>query len=91
MHKHQIAAYIFAAIVPTVPQFSQAIAHIVNFYLHADRKTAREEIVRLAGSHDSADKVKVMDFVREALRKLPQFARLMYASPDFSKQDLTLL
>lgn len=68
--KQQLSAYVFAAAIPTAAHFSQAIAHIVDFYLGDDKRQARADIVRLAASHHDADAVaKVMGYAREALRK----------------------
>ncbi|RDB26685.1 Linoleate 10R-lipoxygenase [Hypsizygus marmoreus] len=67
----EVSAYVFAAVVPTAAHFSQAIAHVVDFYL--DKQQERQEIVRLAGllGSDKDAGAKIMVYVREALRLNP--------------------
>jgi len=65
----EFASQIFAAVVPTAPVYSQAVATIVNFYLDADKKAEREEIVKLVASKEKDATDKVMGYVYEALRK----------------------
>jgi hypothetical protein len=66
----ELAAQAFSAVVPTAAHFSQAIAHVVNFYLDDDKQKERDEIVRLASaSCDKEAVVKIMAYVREALRE----------------------
>ncbi|GLB41098.1 putative animal haem peroxidase [Lyophyllum shimeji] len=66
----ELSAYVFAAVVPTVAHFSQAIAHVVDFYLDKDKQRERAHIVELATSvGQNPDSVnKIMTYVREALR-----------------------
>ena len=77
----EFAAQIFAAILPTVALYSHFLAHIVNFYLDEQRKSVRDEIVKLINSGDKGAAAKVMGYVYEALRKdppvsLPLFCRI---------------
>jgi linoleate 10R-lipoxygenase len=58
---------VFAAVVPTAALFSQIIAHVVDFYLDADKKTQRERIVCLVDERKNA---QVMPFIYEALREI---------------------
>ncbi|KAG6864600.1 hypothetical protein C0991_008364 [Blastosporella zonata] len=69
----ELAAYSVAAAVPTSPHFSQAIAHVVDFYLGDDKKVERADIVKLSASigKNSDSAVKIMAYVREALRLNP--------------------
>lgn len=64
-----VAASVAAAIIPTSALFSQAIAHVVNFYIDDDRKKERDEIVRLTSKSalDEEATRKVMGYVHEAL------------------------
>jgi linoleate 10R-lipoxygenase len=57
---------LLASVVPTAALFSQIIAHVVNFYLDADKVAQREQIVRLVKKGANAD---VMPYVFEALRE----------------------
>lgn len=68
--KEETAAYIFAEVVPTLPFFSQALAHIVNYFLDEDQKVAREEILKLTASADPGANATLMAYYREALREL---------------------
>lgn len=56
-----------AEVIPTAAHWSQAVAHIINFYLGEERKREREEIVRLAGKGSVDDLNKVMLYCHEAL------------------------
>ncbi|KAG6833018.1 hypothetical protein H0H87_012276 [Tephrocybe sp. NHM501043] len=69
----ELAAYSVAAIIPTAAHYSQAITHVVDFYLGDDKKEQRAEIVRLSASigHNEQSTAKVMAYVREALRLNP--------------------
>ncbi|KAF8657589.1 hypothetical protein AX16_002170 [Volvariella volvacea WC 439] len=67
----QTSTYIFAAVVPTSAHFSQALSHVVNFYLNPEHARAKEELVKAAEKAEKGDKegLKVfMGYVREALR-----------------------
>ncbi|KAI0246364.1 heme peroxidase [Lactifluus subvellereus] len=59
-----LACSVFASVVPTAAIFSQIIAHVVDFYLGADKATQRAQIVRLVEGHENA---RVMPFVFEAI------------------------
>ncbi|KAF9472690.1 hypothetical protein BDN70DRAFT_900339, partial [Pholiota conissans] len=67
----EFAAYLFAATVPTATLYSQALSHIVNFYLQDERKARREEIVVLSKSTDKDANAKIMRHAYEALRLHP--------------------
>ena len=49
--------------------YSKAVAHVVNFYLHDDRKEAREDIAQLSALRTPEADAKVQGYVREALSK----------------------
>ncbi|KAF8958408.1 heme peroxidase [Flammula alnicola] len=70
----EFASQLFAAVVPTSTLYSQALAHVVNFYLDDDKKAVREEIIKLAASTDEGASAKVMTYVYEALRLEPPIA-----------------
>jgi linoleate 10R-lipoxygenase len=57
---------LFASVVPTAALFSQIIAHVVNFYLDADKAAQRDVIVGLVEKGANAE---VMPYVFEALRE----------------------
>jgi hypothetical protein len=67
-HPHeQIAASLFAEVVPTAAVYSKAIAHIVNFYLDDSRTEAREEIAKLSTVRKPESEARILAYVREAL------------------------
>ncbi|TFK65973.1 heme peroxidase [Pluteus cervinus] len=78
--KEETAAYIFAEVIPTLPFFSQALAHIVNYFLDEDQKGAREEIVKLTTSQDASANATLMAYYREALRLDPPVSVLYRAA-----------
>ena len=57
----EIAAQIFAAVVPSAALFSQAVSIVVHYYLREDKKAELEEIIKLG------DSPAVMAYVYEAL------------------------
>lgn len=71
----ELAAALFAEVVPTSAHFSQSIAHVVNFYLDDARANERKELIALLGNKGAPvteeARAKVMGYVREALRKCP--------------------
>ncbi|KAF8066828.1 heme peroxidase [Lyophyllum atratum] len=69
----ELSAYVFAAVIPTSAHFSQAITHVVDFYLDEDKQTERADIVKLSASvgHRQESVDKIMAYVREALRINP--------------------
>ncbi|KAF4584995.1 hypothetical protein EYR40_001821 [Pleurotus pulmonarius] len=71
----ELAAALFAEVVPTSAHFSQSIAHVVNFYLDDARANERKELIALLGNKAAPvteeARVKVMGYVREALRLDP--------------------
>lgn len=62
-----LAASLFCELVPTAAHFSQAIAHVVNYYLDVEKQLHREDLVKNAGLKSKAGDAKVMQYVREAL------------------------
>ncbi|KAK0204782.1 heme peroxidase [Desarmillaria ectypa] len=69
-----LAASLFCELVPTAAHFSQAIAHVVNYYLDVDRQLHREDLVKNAALKSKAGDAKVMQYVREALGADPPLA-----------------
>ena len=63
----EIAAQIFAAVVPSAAMYSQAVSIVVHYYLRADKKTELEEIIKLGECLDEDASGKVMVYVYEAL------------------------
>ena len=63
----EFAAYLVAATVPTATLYSQALSHVVDFYLADERKAQREEIVALSKSTDKDANAKIMRYAYEAL------------------------
>jgi len=64
----EVAAQIFAAVVPSAALYSQAVSTVVHYYLRDDKKAEREEIIKLGASP------AVMAYVYEALRLKPLVA-----------------
>ncbi|KAJ7126174.1 heme peroxidase [Mycena epipterygia] len=63
----ELIVALFTEVVPTAAHWSQAIAHVVNYYLDDSHTKARQEIVELAESAAQQDKVKVAAHIRAAL------------------------
>jgi linoleate 10R-lipoxygenase len=57
----EVAAQIFAAVVPSAALYSQAVSTVVHYYLRKDKKAELEEIIKLGESP------AVMPYVYEAL------------------------
>lgn len=57
----EVAAQIFAAVVPTAALYSQAVSTVVHYYLREDKKAELGEIIKLG------DSPAVMAYVYEAL------------------------
>ncbi|KAJ7705297.1 heme peroxidase [Mycena rosella] len=66
-----LAVSLFTEVVPTATHWSQAIAHVVNFYLEEHRAKEREEIVRLAKRRTPEARERVAVLVRAALAANP--------------------
>lgn len=66
-----LAASLFTEIVPSAAYFSQAIALALNYYLSADRRNAREDIINLAKEDTTEAYKKIQMLIREALCKNP--------------------
>ncbi|KAJ7768506.1 heme peroxidase [Mycena metata] len=62
-----LVAALFTEIVPTAAHWSQAIAHVVNFYLDAPQSETRQEIVALAQKGTVEDNAVVAVHIRHAL------------------------
>ena len=62
-----IAAQIFAMVVPSAALYSQAVCTVVHYYLGEDRKAELEEIIKLIKSSDKNASDKVMTYVYNAL------------------------
>jgi linoleate 10R-lipoxygenase len=62
----ELSAHIFGSVIPTATLFSQAITHVVDFYLGEERQAERAEIVKLAAS---GSEEKILPYVHEALRE----------------------
>ncbi|KAF7972285.1 hypothetical protein HWV62_18532 [Athelia sp. TMB] len=73
----QIAASLFAEVVPTAAIYSKAIAHIVNFYLDDSRAKERANIVALAGERTEDASKKIMVYAREAIRLDPPISGIV--------------
>jgi len=58
---------LFFEVVPTARQWSQVIAHVVNFYLDDSRKYAQKEIVRLAELQTREGNKQVVAYIHTAL------------------------
>ena len=65
-----LAVSLFIEVVPTATHWSQAIAHVVNFYLDDSRKQSREEIVKLAEMRTTDANKQVAAHIRAALGEL---------------------
>jgi len=64
----ELAAQIFAAVVPSAALYSQAVSVVVQYYLREDKKAELGEIIKLGESP------AVMAYVYEALRLNPPIA-----------------
>jgi hypothetical protein len=53
----ELAAALFTEVVPTAAHWSQAIAHVVNYYLDDSRAQARQEIIELAQTPQGNGKI----------------------------------
>ncbi|KAJ7621147.1 heme peroxidase [Roridomyces roridus] len=61
----ELTAALFVETVPTAAHWSQAIAHVVNFYLDKNRADARQKIVELA--KQPAGTKQIVNHIRAAL------------------------
>ena len=70
MSIEEIANSIFAATVCTTALYSKAIAHILDYYLHASRDAILEEIVGISKKvRGTQGDGLLLKFAREALRE----------------------
>jgi linoleate 10R-lipoxygenase len=83
----ELAASLFAEVIPTAAHYSQTLSHVVNFYLGSERKEAREDIVRLASLHTEAADARIVSYAHEALR----MAFECYSNAAFANQSLQAL
>ncbi len=79
-----LAASLFCELVPTAAHFSQAIAHVVNYYLDAEKQTQKEDLIKHAALKSKIGDAKVMQYVREALG---EFQVLHFLSTDIAELD----
>jgi linoleate 10R-lipoxygenase len=63
----ELACSLFAEVIPTMAFYSQAVTHVVDFYLDDERQAAREDLIRLTGIHSADAEEQIMAYVREAL------------------------
>jgi hypothetical protein len=68
----QIAASLFAEVVPTTAAYSKAVALIVNFYLDAKRESQLADLKQLSSERLTPEsEAQILKYVREALRLDP--------------------
>ncbi|KAL0959663.1 hypothetical protein HGRIS_011365 [Hohenbuehelia grisea] len=72
----ELLGNILGVAVGSSTNFSQAAAHIVDFYLDDARSKERAEITNLARKTDAASAELLQGYVREAMRLNPQFPGL---------------
>jgi hypothetical protein len=65
----ELAASLFAEIIPTAAQWSKALSHIVNFFLHSERKETLKAIVHLCNQPAPENDKKLLSYAYEALRE----------------------
>jgi len=66
----ELAAYLFASVVPTSALLSQAISNVVDFYLGDDKSVERAQIAQLASALDvEGSNKQILTYVYEALRE----------------------
>jgi hypothetical protein len=65
-----LAAALFTEVVPTAAHWTQAIAHVVDYYLDDSRTQVRQEIVKLAGLRTPQANGQIAAHVRAALGRL---------------------
>ncbi|KAJ7853500.1 heme peroxidase [Mycena olivaceomarginata] len=66
-----LAAALFTEVVPTAAHWTQAIAHVVDYYLDDSRTQVRQEIVKLAGLRTPQANGQIAAHVRAALAQNP--------------------
>ena len=64
-----LADALFCEVLPTAAHFSQALAHVVDYYLGEgeERRREREELSKLAREHGVQAKAKVVGMIYKAL------------------------
>ncbi|KAK7062576.1 hypothetical protein VNI00_000064 [Paramarasmius palmivorus] len=72
----ELAASLFCEVVPTAAHFSQAIAHVINFYLDEGRDNDRAEIVALSSTHTPESQNKLVKYIHDALSDDPPVSGL---------------
>ncbi|KAH7106072.1 heme peroxidase [Auriculariales sp. MPI-PUGE-AT-0066] len=68
----ELAYTVLGTMVASVPNYGQAAAHVINFYLDEARKAEKEHICRLALRVDDESDKLLTGYVLEALRLDPQ-------------------
>jgi hypothetical protein len=79
----ELASSLFAEVIPTMANYSQAITHVVNFYLDDHRRAAREDLICLTGIHSAEAEEKILAYVREALSKRAASSFNLHSFSDF--------
>ncbi|ESK85272.1 heme peroxidase [Moniliophthora roreri MCA 2997] len=72
----ELAASLFCEVVPTAAHFSQALAHVINFYLDEARRESYEAIISLSTNHATDAHEKLVKYVHDALSHDPPVSGL---------------
>nr|GAT58858.1 predicted protein [Mycena chlorophos] len=67
----EVAIALFTEVVPTAAHWSQAVAHVLNFYLDDNRSQERQWIVALAASKTAKATAEIAALIRSALAANP--------------------
>ncbi|KAG7089000.1 hypothetical protein E1B28_012947 [Marasmius oreades] len=62
-----LADAIFCEVVPTAAHFSQAVAHVINYFLNEEKKEARDDIVKLSKLRTADSTAKIIEHIYESL------------------------
>ncbi|TFK24090.1 heme peroxidase [Coprinopsis marcescibilis] len=87
----EIAAQLFASVVPTAAIYSAALAQVVNFFLDEKNAEARQKVLALSASEEPGSSTELLAYVREALRlnpALPGFYRTASREVVLGSQNL---
>jgi hypothetical protein len=63
-----LARSLFSELVPTMAIFSQTLVNVVDFYMHENRRTARDTLVDLLRENDAHARDQVLGYIDEAIR-----------------------
>jgi predicted PurR-regulated permease PerM len=63
-----LARSLFSELVPTMAIFSQALVNVVDFYMHKNRRAARDTLVGLLREHNAHARDQVLGYINEAIR-----------------------